>query len=110
MNTELTASQASIERKRERLVRDLKSVVADADTLLKDVTNSGSEELAAALSKVEGSLGAVRSRLVDRGRRLTEKAKDAAGSTDQYVKENPWKAMGVAAAAGLVCSYLLRRH
>jgi ElaB/YqjD/DUF883 family membrane-anchored ribosome-binding protein len=41
---------------------------------------------------------------------LMEKTKAAAETTDQYVHENPWKAIGVAASLGLIVGLLLRRR
>ena len=110
MNTQLNVSSGSIEGKKETLVKDLKGIVADADTLLKDVASSTAEEFAAARTKVEGRLGEARYRLAKTRSRITEKAKTAAGTTNQFVRENPWKAIGVAAAAGLIASYFLKRR
>lgn len=110
MNTELNASDGTVEGKKERLVKDLKSVVTDADGLLKEVANSTAEEFAVARTKIEGKLGEARSRLDDARIAVTEKAKSAADATHEYVRENPWKALGVAAAAGLIIGFLLSRR
>ena len=40
---------------------------------------------------------------------ITEKTKMAARSTDQYVHDNPWQTVGIAAAAGLLLGYLFSR-
>lgn len=110
MNTTLIASHRTFEVKKEKLVKDLKGVVADADDLLKVVSSSTAEEFAAARTKIEGRLGEARSRLNDARIAVTEKARGAANVTDEYVRENPWKVIGVAAAAGLVISFLLNRR
>ncbi len=39
--------------------------------------------------------------------KMSVEAKDAAKRTDQYVKENPWKSAGFAAAAGFLAAMLL---
>ena len=41
---------------------------------------------------------------------LLAKTKEAAQATDAYVHENPWNAVGVAAAIGLVIGWLLGRR
>ena len=110
MNTELNASHGTVEGKQEKLVKELKGVVPDADDLLKKVANSTAEEFAAALTKIEGKLGEARSRLDDARLAVMEKAKGAADATHVYVRENPWKALGVAAAAGLIIGFLLSRR
>jgi ElaB/YqjD/DUF883 family membrane-anchored ribosome-binding protein len=38
-----------------------------------------------------------------------EKAKVAAKATDEYVKENPWKAVGLGTAVGVVIGMLIAR-
>ena len=39
-----------------------------------------------------------------------DRAKDAAKATDDYVHENPWQAIGIAAAVGLVAGLLMSRR
>jgi ElaB/YqjD/DUF883 family membrane-anchored ribosome-binding protein len=106
MTTELTA----IEGTKDKLVRDLRVVVADSDDLLKEVANSSVDQFAAARTKVEARLGEARSRLDDARIALTGTAKDAADTTHEYIRENPWKVLGVAAAAGLVIGFVLSRR
>lgn len=106
MTTELTA----IEGTKEKLVRDLKVVVADGDDLLKEVANSSVEQFAAARTNVEARMDEAKSRLQDARIAVTRTAKDAAGATQEYVRENPWKVLGLAAAAGLVIGFVLSRR
>lgn len=47
--------------------------------------------------------------LADIQRVLTEKSKEAATATDEFVKENPWAALGIAAAVGCVVGLLISR-
>lgn len=110
MNTELNASHGTVEGKKEALVKDLKSVAGDANDLLKEVASSTAEGFAAARTKIEGKLGEARSRLDNARIAVTEKARGAADATQEYVKENPWKVLGVAAAAGLIIGFLLSRR
>lgn len=110
MNTELSASHGALQGKKDVLVKDLKGIVSDADGLLKEVASATTEGFAVARTKVEGKLGEVRSRLGDARLAVTEKAKVAAVATNDYVSENPWKAIGVATAAGLIIGVLLTRR
>ena len=42
-------------------------------------------------------------------RLVTEKGKEAATATDEFVRENPWAALGVAAVVGCVLGLLISR-
>lgn len=109
MNTKPYTSPGAIEIKKEILIRDIKGVVADADDLLKEVASSTADEFAAARMKVEERLGEARSRLDDARIAATEKARCTARATQKYVRENPIKSVGIAAAA-IIIGFLLSRR
>ena len=48
--------------------------------------------------------------MADAQESLVEKGKVAAKVTDEYVHENPWKAIGVSAGIGLVIGLLIGRR
>jgi ElaB/YqjD/DUF883 family membrane-anchored ribosome-binding protein len=48
-------------------------------------------------------------KLEDIQRLLTEKTKVAATATDEFVRANPWAALGIAAAAGCIIGMLLSK-
>jgi ElaB/YqjD/DUF883 family membrane-anchored ribosome-binding protein len=48
-------------------------------------------------------------KLEDIQRLLTTKGKEAATATDEFVRENPWAALGIAAVVGCMVGYLLSR-
>lgn len=110
MNIALFGNHGTVEGKKDRLVRDLKGVVADTDDLLQQVADSSAEEFIAARVKIEGRLRDARSRLDDARTSVTREVCAAADLTQAYVIENPWKVLGVAAAAGLVTAILLSRR
>lgn len=110
MNLSLYPSQGVVERKKDRLVTDLKSVVADADDLLQEVGNSTAEEFAAARAKIEGRLREARARLDDARVAISRKVGDAADATQEYARENPWKAFGIPAVAALIVFLLVSRR
>lgn len=109
MNTGLIATHSNVEGKKDRLVKDLRGVVVDADDLLKEVANYTAEEFVAARTKIEGKLGEVRCRIADARVAVTEKAWSAANSGREYARENPWKVLGAVAATALAISLLLSR-
>lgn len=110
MNTELIARNESSEAAKEKLVKDLKGVIGDADNLVKEVANSTAAGLYAARTKLGTRLTEARYRLDDARIALTEKARGATDATQEYVMDNPWKVLGVAAAAGFLIGVLLSRR
>ena len=63
--------------------------------------------------KNEYSAGTIKSQFSDRlqavQERLGDTARNVSRSTDEYVHENPWQAIGVAAGVGFVVGWLLSR-
>lgn len=110
MTTELTVSQGSVQSSKEKLVNDLKRVVGDADVLLKEVVSSSADQLTAARSRIETRLGEAKTRLNDARIAAASKACSAAEATQDYVRDNPMKIIGVAALAGLLAAFLLSRR
>ena len=49
-------------------------------------------------------------KLTDAEQALLKKSKLAAKATDEYVRDNPWQAVGVASVAGLVLDVLISRR
>ena len=94
----------------EQLIADFKVVVADAEALLHETANQGGEKMAEVRARVTESLRVAKARLADAQAELVARAKAAAKATDEYVHENPWQAIGVAAGAGLVVGYLIGRR
>lgn len=109
MNTKLHVNHGTVEIKKEILMKDIKGVVADADDLLKEVASFTADEFAAARTKIEERLDEARSRLDDTRIAITGKTRNAADATQKYIRENPMKSIGIA-AAGIIIGFLLSRR
>ena len=110
MTETVTATEAEVEKvTRGKLVEDLKAVVADAEELLKASASQTGERIAAARAKAEESLKAAKARLAEQEAAVMAKTKAAAKSADDYVRANPWKAVGIAAGVGFVLGILATR-
>jgi ElaB/YqjD/DUF883 family membrane-anchored ribosome-binding protein len=95
---------------RDKFVADLKLVVADAEELLKITAGQAGEKVAAVRDKVQRGLEQTKAKLADLEGRAVEQTKAAARATDVYVHENPWKAVGIAAGAGVLFGLLISRR
>lgn len=94
---------------RDQLVNDLKTVISDAESWLRNGGQLTGEELRAAKAKFERTLASAKSGLIDLEETVVERTKEAARATDDYVKENPWKSVGLGAAVGVVIGMLIAR-
>jgi len=92
------------------LKADLAAVMRDAESLIKASADQGGEKLGEARAKIRESLEAARSRLLDAERAARRHGEDAMIATEDYVRRNPWQAIGIAAGVGLVLGALLARR
>jgi ElaB/YqjD/DUF883 family membrane-anchored ribosome-binding protein len=95
---------------REQIVVDMKAVIADAEELLKATTGATGERIAAARAKAAETLQAAREKLAGLDDVVIDQAKEAARTADEYVREHPWGAVGIAAVAGLLLGVLISRR
>ncbi len=93
----------------EKLVNDLKALVGDAEELFKITASQAGEKVSVARQKVEQSLVEGKKALAEAEKVLVKKSKECAEIADDYVRENPWSAVGIAASVGLVLGLLIRR-
>jgi ElaB/YqjD/DUF883 family membrane-anchored ribosome-binding protein len=82
----------------DKLAQDLRAVMTDAEDLLKVTASQSGEEVGKARARAEESLRLARVSLQKAGSQL-----------DEQVRKNPWPAVGIAAALGLVLGVVLGR-
>ena len=95
---------------RDQLVADLKAVVADAEELLRATKDAAGERVSAARARAEETVKRARAKLANLDDMVVGRAKDAAKTADEYVHENPWNAVGIAAIAGILVGILIARR
>lgn len=93
-----------------RLIEDLRTVVRDAEALLKATEGQAGENFADIRARAEESLNQARERLQEAGAGMGTSAREAAQSTGRYVREHPWTAVAVAAGIGFILGQLGRRR
>lgn len=94
---------------KEKLMQDLQLVVSDAEELLRATAGQAGEKVNAARERIQDSLEAAKARLNVAQEAMIEKTREAARATDEYVHDNPWRAVGIAAGVGLVVGMLISR-
>jgi ElaB/YqjD/DUF883 family membrane-anchored ribosome-binding protein len=95
---------------KEQLIADFKTVMSDAEALIKATANQGGEALASVRAKAEASLARAKAQMADAEAALLVRAKAAAKATDVYVHENPWKAIGISAGLALLVGFIMGRR
>lgn len=105
MNTE-TAQEITTDT----LVEDLKTVMRDAEALIKATSAQTGEKILEVRARAEESLRAARERLSGLEDEALKRAREVADATEEYVRENPWQSIGIAAGVGLVLGILIARR
>ena len=87
---------------REKLVEDFKVLKDDVQELLKATASVVGEKAIEARSRVQDSLKVAQEKLAVTHESIKAKGKEAVAATDEYVHENPWTSVGIAAGVGFV--------
>ncbi|MDP1634852.1 MAG: DUF883 family protein [Gallionellaceae bacterium] len=107
MSTKLAGVAGDVSK--EKLMHDLRVVVTDAEELLRATAGQAGEKMAVARERIQENLAAAKARLVVAEEAVVAKTKQAAKATDEYVHENPWRAVGIGAGVGLIIGMLISR-
>ena len=87
---------------KDKLVEDVKVLTKDVQDLLKATASVVGEKAAEARVKVEGSLKVAQEKLAVVQENVKTKGAEAVAVTDEYVRDNPWNAVGIAAGVGFL--------
>ena len=93
----------------ERLVTDIRAVIADAEEILHATADQTGEKIATLRARIHDRLLDARERLTAAEIMLVDKTRAAARATDDYVHENPWQAVGIGAGVGFLIGFILGR-
>ena len=95
---------------KDKLMGDLRVVIADAEELLRMTADQAGEAAANIRSRVQVRMNQAKADLIHLQEAAVAKAKAAGHATDEFVHENPWKSIGIAAGVGLVVGLLISRR
>jgi len=83
--------------------REFQNFLADLEDLVKETTSLTGEDLAQAKEKLNTRLATAKASLEHMNESVVQRAKQSAAVTNEYVHEQPWKALG----ASTVIAFLL---
>jgi ElaB/YqjD/DUF883 family membrane-anchored ribosome-binding protein len=92
------------------LSSEMHHLITDIEDLVKKATSLTGEDLAAAKAKLAERLAAARVSFAEAGDTVANKARTTATATNEYVHEQPWKAIGIGATVGLLLGFALARR
>lgn len=98
----------------EQLKADLHHLTQTIEELVSATADDSRSNIKELRERAEKHLHDTRSRLEARGEKLYEEARDTVreqvDACDQYVHDNPWSSVGIAAATGVVIGLLIGRR
>ena len=103
-------TRTDLHESRDRLTRDVRSMVDDAEQLLRVGAHGTGEAVAAARGRLEQSLASAKAAIVRLERGAVDRAYAAGRATNDYVHEKPWQAIAAGAAIGALIGVLLARR
>lgn len=90
-------------RDTERLLGDLREVLAELESLLVQPA----EHLEQAAAEVEKTLSGLRGRVSEMQSQIQRRVGDAVRGADRSIRENPWATVAIAATATLLLGFAL---
>ena len=93
-----------------RMAGDFRTMINDSEDLLKAAATVSGEGFAVARSKFEEKLRRAKATLADASQPVFNRTKETVAVTDDYVHGNPWTAVGVAIAAGVLIGFLAAKR
>lgn len=92
------------------LSREFHTFVADVESLLRETATLTGDELALARGKLQERVSEARDSVTSLSHELEGRARKTAGKANREVHDEPWKAIGGAAVAGLILGMLFTRR
>ena len=89
---------------------EFKSFLSDVEDLVKQTTTLTGEDLSRAKDKLSARIGAAKDTVAAAGVAISDSARSAAASTNEYVHDQPWKSISIGAGIGLLLGFVLSRR
>lgn len=93
-----------------RLAKDLKTIVRDAEELLRHAVKDAGQGYGEARSRLEESLNSAKAELASAEQAVIDGVYEAGRAADRYVHRHPWESIGIGAGIGLLVGLLIGRR
>jgi len=95
---------------KDKLIADVKLVIADTEELLRATAGQTGDKIAELRARTQDRLATAKIKMADAEAAIVDKAKEVGRVADDYVHDNPWRSVGVAAGFGLIVGLLIGRR
>ena len=89
---------------------EIRNLIADVEDLVARLADLNDGDVATLRTKVLETVAAAKETLADSAETLRRQAQRAMSGADEYVRESPWAAVGVAALVGALVGILVARR
>jgi len=89
---------------------EIRNLIADVEDLIARLADLNDADVATMRSKVLATVESAKETLTDGTEALRRQAQRAVSGADDYVRESPWAAVGLAALVGAVVGILVARR
>jgi ElaB/YqjD/DUF883 family membrane-anchored ribosome-binding protein len=90
--------------------REVHVLIAEIEELIDRMKEAADPELTLVRTKVEASIEAVRQAVLEAAEQVQRQTLEAIEAGDNFMRQRPWEAIGVASAAGLALGFVLGRR
>ncbi|NYE26941.1 DUF883 family protein [Pigmentiphaga litoralis] len=104
------ANAIDVSSKKEKIASNFRGLVEGAEDLLRSTAAATGTEVDSARSKLNAQLSRAKGVYSDLEASAIDSYKEVSETTDAYVRENPWRAVGIAAAVGVLVSLVALRR
>ena len=91
------------------VTNEFHNFVADMEDLVSKTTLVTGEELIRAKAKLSARIAAAKLSIEEMGASVVQQTRKAATVTNNYVHDQPWQAIGIGAAVGVLLGFVLGR-
>jgi len=89
---------------------EIKNLIADVEELMARIVDLKDADVVRVRGKVQRAVDATKQSLADGAETIRQHAQDVASTADDYVRDSPWQAVGIAALVGAVVGILATRR
>ncbi|HSZ08989.1 MAG TPA: DUF883 family protein [Steroidobacteraceae bacterium] len=89
---------------------EIKNLISDVEDLMARIADLKDADVVRVRGKVQRAVDATKQSLADSADTIRRRAQDVASTADDYVRESPWQAIGIAALVGAVVGILATRR